>query len=265
MEEKKIAFSFSKIKQVGPISNTKNGNNLTVKYAFEGVSTKKKKNDESDEDEIDIITEISDKKVKSTKSRDIKKVPIIELKGSKRSAEDMDAIRALIEDATNKKLSKKENSDLKIESLKPDEEEAAEDPDYEKVCLEDFGLACLRGMGWNDNEGIGKTNKQKTKTSDIVLRPRGLGLGASFNSNKKNNDKDNDVDEKLIYAKGAYLEILDGKYSKKYAQLISFDDGLNRIMVKILDDEQQPTISILQSSTKLVSKSKINSSSSSKR
>jgi hypothetical protein len=47
--------------------------------------------------------------------------------------------------------------------------------------LEDFGLACLRGMGWNEEEGIGKRYKKNVKLSDIQVRqkprPRGLGLG----------------------------------------------------------------------------------------
>ncbi len=42
--------------------------------------------------------------------------------------------------------------------------------------LEDFGLACLRGMGWNEKEAFGKTNKKNVKISDIEVRPSGLGL-----------------------------------------------------------------------------------------
>ena len=65
MDEKKIAFSFSKIKKPLTPSTGSNGNkNSTVKFAFDGIKTNKKKN-ESEDEEIDLITEISDKKVKA--------------------------------------------------------------------------------------------------------------------------------------------------------------------------------------------------------
>jgi len=35
----------------------------------------------------------------------------------------------------------------------------ATDDDYEKVPIEQFGLAMLRGMGWKDGEGVGKNKK----------------------------------------------------------------------------------------------------------
>ena len=66
--------------------------------------------DKSSEDEIDLITKISERKVKSTKPREEKILPVTELKGSKRSAED--AIKALIEQATNKKIFKNNESNF---------------------------------------------------------------------------------------------------------------------------------------------------------
>ncbi|NXO05068.1 GPKOW protein, partial [Rhinopomastus cyanomelas] len=50
--------------------------------------------------------------------------------------------------------------------------------DYQAVPVEAFGLAMLRGMGWNRGEGIGRTFKQVVKPLEHQLRPRGLGLGA---------------------------------------------------------------------------------------
>jgi hypothetical protein len=35
----------------------------------------------------------------------------------------------------------------------------------------------LRGMGWEEKEGIGK-NKQKISEIKMTMRPKGLGLGA---------------------------------------------------------------------------------------
>ncbi|XP_053908248.1 G-patch domain and KOW motifs-containing protein isoform X2 [Cuculus canorus] len=50
--------------------------------------------------------------------------------------------------------------------------------DYEAVPVAAFGLAMLRGMGWSQGEGIGRTFKQVVKPLEHRLRPRGLGLGA---------------------------------------------------------------------------------------
>uniref|UniRef100_A0A8B9V6V4 G-patch domain and KOW motifs-containing protein n=1 Tax=Anas zonorhyncha TaxID=75864 RepID=A0A8B9V6V4_9AVES len=50
--------------------------------------------------------------------------------------------------------------------------------DYEAVPVAAFGLAMLRGMGWSQGEGIGRTFKRVVKPLEHRLRPRGLGLGA---------------------------------------------------------------------------------------
>lgn len=46
-----------------------------------------------------------------------------------------------------------------------------------KSKLESFGLGMLRGMGWNEAEGIGKT-RQNISEFITNVRPKGLGLGA---------------------------------------------------------------------------------------
>uniref|UniRef100_A0A8V5GW69 G-patch domain and KOW motifs-containing protein n=1 Tax=Melopsittacus undulatus TaxID=13146 RepID=A0A8V5GW69_MELUD len=50
--------------------------------------------------------------------------------------------------------------------------------DYAAVPVQAFGLAMLRGMGWRQGEGIGRTFKRVVKPLEQRLRPRGLGLGA---------------------------------------------------------------------------------------
>ena len=35
----------------------------------------------------------------------------------------------------------------------------ATEEDYEKVPIEQFGLAMLRGMGWTDGNGVGRTQR----------------------------------------------------------------------------------------------------------
>ncbi|XP_065509397.1 LOW QUALITY PROTEIN: G-patch domain and KOW motifs-containing protein [Caloenas nicobarica] len=51
-------------------------------------------------------------------------------------------------------------------------------PDYAEVPVGAFGLAMLRGMGWSQGEGIGRTFKKVVTPLELRVRPRGLGLGA---------------------------------------------------------------------------------------
>ncbi|GAB7359370.1 hypothetical protein MBLNU230_g6021t1 [Neophaeotheca triangularis] len=51
--------------------------------------------------------------------------------------------------------------------------------DYERVPVEDFGAALLRGMGWKDGEGIGSNRgKKAVVTKRPEKRPALLGIGA---------------------------------------------------------------------------------------
>uniref|UniRef100_A0A8V5GT23 G-patch domain and KOW motifs-containing protein n=1 Tax=Melopsittacus undulatus TaxID=13146 RepID=A0A8V5GT23_MELUD len=60
----------------------------------------------------------------------------------------------------------------------PSVEAQAGPQDYAAVPVQAFGLAMLRGMGWRQGEGIGRTFKRVVKPLEQRLRPRGLGLGA---------------------------------------------------------------------------------------
>lgn len=50
--------------------------------------------------------------------------------------------------------------------------------DYEAVPVGQFGLAMLRGMGWRQGQGIGRTFPRVVPPLEQRPRPRGLGLGA---------------------------------------------------------------------------------------
>ncbi|XP_041343898.1 G-patch domain and KOW motifs-containing protein [Pyrgilauda ruficollis] len=50
--------------------------------------------------------------------------------------------------------------------------------DYEAVPVGQFGLAMLRGMGWSQGQGIGRTFPRVVPPLEHRPRPRGLGLGA---------------------------------------------------------------------------------------
>ncbi|CAF3057529.1 unnamed protein product [Rotaria sp. Silwood2] len=53
-----------------------------------------------------------------------------------------------------------------------------ENADYDQVPIEDFGMAVMRGMGYNENTGLGKSNKKQVDIFQPEIRPHGLGLGA---------------------------------------------------------------------------------------
>jgi len=64
--------------------------------------------------------------------------------------------------------------------------------DYERVPIEEFGLALLRGMGWKKGEGIGLRNKTVVEMKEPELRPRGLGLGATRPNSDANGTTDDE-------------------------------------------------------------------------
>lgn len=61
-------------------------------------------------------------------------------------------------------------------SLRPDQPTI---DDYDKVPVEEFGLAMLRGMGWKPGEPVGKSSKGVVQPVEVIIRPKGLGLGAA--------------------------------------------------------------------------------------
>ena len=131
--------------------------------------------------------------------------------------------------------------------------ENVEDANYEAVDLEQFGKACLLGMGWSEKDGIGMTNKRKISVVEPELRPKGLGLGAG--SSKKRNDEEinrrNEADN-LRYVKGAYVEVTGGKNKDELGQIVGFDDANSRLYIKSPNSDK--LLNVLQSCTQLLTK-----------
>lgn len=50
--------------------------------------------------------------------------------------------------------------------------------DYDKMPVEDFGKALMRGMGWYEGRGIGRNAKGEVDAKELVRRSDRLGLGA---------------------------------------------------------------------------------------
>jgi len=51
--------------------------------------------------------------------------------------------------------------------------------DYERIPLENFGEAMLRGMGWKPGDPVGLNATESVKVKTYVKRPDRLGLGAT--------------------------------------------------------------------------------------
>lgn len=51
--------------------------------------------------------------------------------------------------------------------------------EYERMPVEAFGEALMRGMGWKEGRGIGRNVKGEVEAKELVRRPDRLGLGAA--------------------------------------------------------------------------------------
>lgn len=110
--------------------------------------------------------------------------------------------------------------------------------DYENIPVTQFGLAMLRGMGWKEDEGIGK-NKKLVPVTAPVVRPKGMGLGAdkmmlavaAKKAASTANSKQDQEELKLV--KGAYVKIAAGMNKDQYGQVEGFTDGSGRVMLKM--------------------------------
>uniref|UniRef100_A0A914Y8F8 KOW domain-containing protein n=1 Tax=Panagrolaimus superbus TaxID=310955 RepID=A0A914Y8F8_9BILA len=92
-------------------------------------------------------------------------------------------------------------------------DEIPEDADYSKVSIEDFGMGILRGQGFQESVGIGKTNKQVVNVKRQERRVKNLGLGATVAA-----------EEDLKNLKvGSKVLITSGSSAEKYGIIESID------------------------------------------
>ncbi|CAF0794648.1 unnamed protein product [Rotaria sordida] len=147
-----------------------------------------------------------------------------------------------------------ENDEISIEK------DDIENADYNEVPIEEFGMAAIRGMGYNENIGLGKSNKKQINIFNPEIRPRGLGLGADREvlvkiNRLKRNLKEAGINENddLYFEKGAFVFIEKGSYSNLYGTIVSINEDLNRIDVKLTtNDDINEIISISQYNIKLM-------------
>ncbi|KOX77740.1 G patch domain and KOW motifs-containing protein [Melipona quadrifasciata] len=145
------------------------------------------------------------------------------------------AAREIIEELKSKDEQETKTNDLSLplvedESLKGKEQSTLED--YERIPIDAFGVAMLRGMGWQPGKGIGKNEKI---VSAVIpeLRPKGMGLGADKVTLQKKSADSKKQEEELKIEKGTYVKIIAGKQSNNYGQIEGFDDDAGRLIIKL--------------------------------
>ncbi|XP_053595165.1 G-patch domain and KOW motifs-containing protein [Microplitis demolitor] len=171
-------------------------------------------------------TAASTTSVSATTSLNIKQEPNDEVSLEKQAADEI--IKEL-----SKEIKVEQKDDLKIPTAEADifagEKESSLE-DYEQIPIEQFGLAMLRGMGWQPDKGIGK-NPRLVTTVVPASRPKGMGLGADKALKKPAATDKNG--EKLKLEKGCFVKINAGKFVGHHGVLEGFDEDAGRVLVKL--------------------------------
>lgn len=103
--------------------------------------------------------------------------------------------------------------------------------DYLNVPLSQYGLAMIRGMGWEPpTKGTNKSS-QIDAASQPELRPKGMGLGAD--KLIKSVQKQQVNEEKLELKNGSYVQFVIGRLDGQYGQVMGFDEGDSRVIINI--------------------------------
>ncbi|KAI8646384.1 DExH-box splicing factor binding site-domain-containing protein [Parasitella parasitica] len=134
------------------------------------------------------------------------------------------AIEAIIKDSMGEGEDDKDQGPKKV--IQVDETSAFRDDyeqrpdettmeDYENIPVEEFGAALLRGLGWNEGQGIGKNRKNAPAPPPAPVKQREalLGLGA------KPEDVDSNIDERQKFKnRRAAYEYKDTSLFKKISK-----------------------------------------------
>lgn len=168
------------------------------------------------------------------------------------------AVKEILDDAAGKHDDGANDDDLAEIPLwmqKPDA--ATEMPsvptedDYERVPIEKYGAAMLRGMGWTSGAAIGKTNAGLFNPIDVKVRPKGLGLGAEPRTpppppkgakdqrTTNNGTSSAKSDAPAIIKVGSNVRILDGKHRDRVGEVIGIDGDSDRYDVRLAGGDRQ--------------------------
>ncbi|KAL6456744.1 hypothetical protein MHYP_G00352880 [Metynnis hypsauchen] len=144
-----------------------------------------------------------------------------------------------------------EDGDYVKVDLRP---ESSTEEDYERVPVVAYGMAMLKGMGWKEGEGIGRTFKQDVKPIEHQLRPKGLGLGADRSAIKdlepsgprrppKPGMEREQEDEALVLGPGGCVQVQNGAHKDLYGKIEGVDPDNARVVVKLAIGGKSVTIS----------------------
>ena len=110
--------------------------------------------------------------------------------------------------------------------------------DYDRIPVNGFGMAMLRGMGFSKDAGIGRTFKQSIKPVEVNLRPKGLGLGAtpmggSWAAGQVSKDGEDLESSMILDPKvGQLFDVLRGPHKGTRGKMVGFDGDTSRILIK---------------------------------
>ncbi|XP_076231632.1 G-patch domain and KOW motifs-containing protein-like [Calliopsis andreniformis] len=170
----------------------------------------------------------------SPQNKSVKKTEVAENNENKVVTLEEQAAKEIIEELSHKEeqIEKKELTLPLVgdESLRGKEQSTLDD--YERIPVDAFGVAMLRGMGWQPGKGIGKNEKIVSAVAP-EMRPKGMGLGADKVTLQKQNTDSKKQDEELKIEKGTFVKIIAGKQSNSYGQIEGFDDDAGRLIIKL--------------------------------
>ncbi|GFQ70416.1 g-patch domain and KOW motifs-containing protein [Trichonephila clavata] len=253
------------------VKNTSSNDRQNVSFKFTKIAPKTRSGNPLEEENKDFVTSVDKSEIKSTLPKPKQKELVIPLikknnwRGSDTSQHlssenktDLDnlAVQELLKESSerNNQWENREFSNLTVTiplimqnkvpegyetddrldvSLRPEESKLE---DYDRVPVEQFGMAMMRGMGWKEGDGIGNNNKKCVEPIEALRRPKGLGLGADASALKKNQEKAKE--DKLELIKGAYVNIIQGPHKGFYGQILGLDEENARAIVKLTTDEK---------------------------
>ncbi|KAF8782637.1 G-patch domain and KOW motifs-containing [Argiope bruennichi] len=241
-----------------------------VSFKFSKITPKTLTGNRLDEENKDYVLSVDKNEIKSTLPKDKPKelvIPLIKrnnwrgskpLESDEKEKTDLDnlAVQEILKETSerNAKWENREFSNVTVsiplimqnkipEGFETDDKldvslraEESTLEDYEKIPVEHFGMAMIRGMGWKEGEGIGNNNKMCVQPIEAQRRPKGLGLGADASAVKKNQEKAKE--EKLELIKGAYVNITQGQHKGFYGEVLGLDEENARAIVKLTTDEK---------------------------
>ncbi|XP_059469002.1 G-patch domain and KOW motifs-containing protein [Neocloeon triangulifer] len=241
----KISFGFAKKPPVNPKIKLAPKSEPTVEFIssvegqeFETIGGKVE--EKKEELVIPLVKTVPAWQKKLLKIRDGKAParPVAAQNGIKTERDELDILaeQEILREAAEALQEREDDNKPSTIYMNLDEDDAAEEDkeeptaeNYEAIPVKDFGLAMLRGMGWEPGKGIGR-NPKVVEVKEPAFRPRGMGLGVEA---KKPVKKNTEEGQDLRMCKGAYVKVFQGPLQGCYGKVESLHDTLGRVLVRM--------------------------------